>query len=166
MQSLRKLTDKIKTLDNLAWLEGVRAQGNLIVLTNGCFDLLHRGHIEYLHKAREIADYLIVAVNGDKSTSILKGPNRPIVCEEDRLYSLAALECVDAVIPFNEVLALKVFDKVSDSVSYYVKGGDYNEHTLNKEEYTILKKSGCTFVFIPFVKGHSTTTIINKIKEI
>lgn len=156
-----KPEDKIMTLEQaVAWHERLKAEGRKIVATNGVFDLLHRGHVEYLSKAAEAGDALLVAVNSDESVRRVKGPSRPIVSEEDRAYLLACLSFVDAVIVFPEATATNTLAAVRPEI--YAKGGDYTVETLVREEYAVMKDFVEKFVFIPFVKGRSTTLTIQK----
>ena len=151
------------TLDQaVAWRQGLRQQGLRLAVTNGCFDLLHRGHAEYLARARECADALLVAVNSDASVKALKGPSRPVVAEGDRAFLLASLEAVDAVVVFPTVKPLEVFRCVVPDV--YVKGGDYTVDTIDREECVLLQSLGCEFRFIPFVPGLSTTSTISRVR--
>ncbi len=145
-----------------AWRQSLRADNKKLAVTNGCFDLLHRGHADYLHRARNEADALLVMVNSDASVSSLKGPTRPLVDEYSRAYLLCALECVDAVVIFGEPRCTEYFKVLQPDV--YVKGGDYTIATLNPEERTALQQANAKFCFIPFVNGFSTTSIIEKIK--
>ena len=125
--------------------------------------MLHRGHIEYLNLARQSGDCLLVAVNNDESVRMLKGPQRPIVSECDRVYMLASLEAVDAVVLFSDIRASEVFRMLKPDV--YVKGGNYTEETLDREEYEVLKGMGCTIKFLKFINGYSTSKIIAEIKQ-
>ena len=150
--------DKAKT-----WRASLARQKKTLVITNGCFDLLHRGHIHYLYLARQLGDTLWVGLNSDASIKTLKGSHRPIFKEEDRAYILASLESVDAVLLFSEPTATSFLSRTKPDI--YVKGGDYTTASLNKEEYNLLNATGCEIRFINFVKGHSTTNIINKIKK-
>jgi rfaE bifunctional protein nucleotidyltransferase chain/domain len=145
-----------------AWRQSLRADNKKLAVTNGCFDLLHRGHADYLYRARNEADALMVLVNSDASVSALKGPTRPLVDEYSRAYLLCALECVDAVVIFGEPRCTEYFKVLQPDV--YVKGGDYTIETLNPEERTALQQANAKFCFIPFVDGFSTTSIIEKIK--
>src|SRR4029077_2720918 len=126
----------------------LRADGKKIVATNGCFDLLHVGHVRYLKAARALGDVLAVGVNGDQSVRKLKGPGRPINNEKDRAEVLAALESVDLVVIFSELRATRFIELVAPNV--YVKGGDYNSETLNAEERDALQKIGSKIDIIPF----------------
>jgi len=155
---------KIHSVEALrAILADLQAGGRRVVFTNGCFDLLHRGHAEYLAQARGCADALLVAVNSDASVRALKGPERPIVSEADRAYLLASLEAVDAVVIFSDTRPLEVFPAVVPDV--YVKGGDYTEERLDRDEHAILKGLGCEFRFVPFVQGFSTTGTISRLRQ-
>jgi cytidyltransferase-like protein len=123
----------------------LRAAGKKVVFTNGCFDLLHVGHVRYLRAARELGDVLAVGINGDDSVRELKGPNRPLNNERDRAELVAALECVDLV------------------TAIYAKGGDYTPATLNAEERAVLEKIGTDIRIIPFEAGYSTSLMIEKL---
>jgi len=154
---------KILTLAQAqAWQARLRAAGKSVAVTNGAFDLLHRGHATYLWQAAKQADALLVAINSDASVHGSKGPDRPIVTENDRAYLVASLECVSAVVIFNGPKPIDVFTAIPPDV--YVKGGDYTEDSLDRDEYAILKKAGARFVFIPFVDGCSTTATVRRIR--
>ena len=137
------------------------AQGLKLVVTNGCFDLLHAGHIATLEAARAKGNLLIVGVNSDESVQRLKGPDRPLNNETDRARVIAALACVSAVTIFNEDTAENLLDLVRPQV--YVKGGDYNPETL--PEYPIIQRYGGEMVFIPLLDGRSTTNLIHACKK-
>lgn len=128
-----------------------------IVFTNGCFDILHRGHVEYLQKAKELGDLLILGLNSDLSVKRLKGENRPINNEEDRAIVLSALECVDFIIIFDEDTPFELLKNLKPDI--LVKGGDY------KLENVIGREFAKETVLIDFVDGYSTTKIINKINN-
>ena len=156
---------KIVSLDELAAkARRLRENGGKLVLTNGCFDLLHVGHVRYLQAARALGDSLAVAVNGDASVETLKGEGRPLNSENDRAEILAALECVDFVTIFPEVRATRVLEAVEPAI--YVKGGDYEPETLNSDERAALDRIGSEIRIIPFAGGYSTTTLIDRIREI
>ena len=146
------------------WRSALISQGKCLVVTNGCFDILHRGHIEYLNKAKQTGDCLLVAVNSDASVRTLKGSQRPLVPEYDRLYALASLEAVDAVVLFTETRAHAILALIKPDV--YVKGGDYSEETLDSEERGVLQKQNCRIKFLKFIKGYSTSKLIAKIKNL
>ena len=153
---------KIISWDKLPeWRAAVRVSGRKLVATNGCFDLLHAGHVSYLEAARKEGDALLVGVNGDQSVTELKGPGRPLNGETDRAAVLAALESVDAVCIFAEPTALRFLTAAQPDV--YVKGGDYTLATLNQDERVLIEQGGGRIVILPFVQGKSTTTLLNKI---
>ena len=149
---------------NEAEIEGVSAHlretGNRLVVTNGCFDLLHVGHVRYLQAARALGDALAVGVNGDASVRALKGEGRPLNHAQDRAEVLAALECVDYVTIFQEVRATKFLETIRPAI--YAKGGDYQPETLDAEERAILEKVGAEIRIIPFEQGYSTSTLIER----
>jgi rfaE bifunctional protein nucleotidyltransferase chain/domain len=160
----RNPADKVMSLEQaVAWRHELRRQGRRLAATNGCFDLLHRGHASYLNEARSCGDALLVAINSDASVRALKGPTRPLVTEQDRAYLLAALECVDAVVIFDSPRATELFRQLPPDV--YVKGGDYTEETLDRDEYAVLKAAGAEFRFIRFINGLSTTNLVKKIQQ-
>jgi rfaE bifunctional protein nucleotidyltransferase chain/domain len=130
-----------------------------MVMTNGCFDILHPGHIDYLERARKLGDRLIVAVNDDKSITRLKGPNRPINELTNRMKMLAALSCVDWVIPFSEDTPERLYSILLPDV--LVKGGDYSEEEIAGASQ--VKASGGKVMILPFLEGHSTSKLIEKI---
>lgn len=146
-----------------AWRAGLRAAGRKLVVTNGCFDLLHRGHVTYLEAARAQGDVLLVGVNSDASVRKLKGPDRPLNSEEDRALVLAALASVDAVCVFTDRTALPFLKTVQPDV--YVKGGDYNIDTINQEERRLVEGLGGKVVVLAGVPGKSTSALLKKILE-
>jgi rfaE bifunctional protein nucleotidyltransferase chain/domain len=131
-----------------------------VVFTNGCFDILHRGHVSYLQNARNLGDFLIVGVNSDHSVSRLKGPTRPIQNEEDRAFILAGLECVDAVILFEEDTPIRLIEQLLPNV--LVKGGDYVIEEI--VGYDVVTKNGGLVTTLPFVDGKSTSNIVKKMQ--
>jgi len=147
-----------------AWRADVRARGQRLVVTNGCFDILHLGHITYLEAARNLGDLLLVGVSGDNSVQQLKGPNRPVNNEQDRALVLAALESIDGVCIFAEKTASRFLSIAKPDI--YVKGGDYTLETLNQEERRIVEKEGGQISLIPFVPGKSTTSLLEKISRL
>lgn len=146
----------------VAWRQELRTKQLRLAMTNGCFDLLHRGHAEYLARARETADALLVAINSDASVRAIKGPERPVVAEQDRAFLLACLESVDAVVVFGDEKPLPLFEALVPDL--YVKGGDYTVDTIVQEERRLLERLGTEFAFIPFVGGFSTTRTIAKVR--
>ena len=144
-----------------AWLQDFRQTMDNLVFTNGCFDILHAGHVDYLQKARQLGDALLVGLNNDESVRKLKGDSRPIVDEKARAMVLAALEAVDAVVHFKEETPGRLIDQVQPDV--LVKGGDYLAEEI--VGYQTVTTKGGTVKVLPFLEGHSTTNIIKKIKE-
>jgi rfaE bifunctional protein nucleotidyltransferase chain/domain len=151
----------LQTPEQLAALrDEFAAAGRKLVFTNGCFDLLHVGHVRYLQAARALGDALLVAVNGDASVRALKGPTRPINSEQDRAEVLAALACVDFLTLFHT-------ERVTDLVRLirphiYAKGGDYTVESLDPGERGALEEAGAEIRILPLVPGKSTTGIIEK----
>ena len=141
----------------------IRANHRRLVLTNGCFDLLHVGHVRYLQQAAELGDVLVVAVNGDESVEALKGPGRPLNSAEDRAEVLAALECVDFVTIFPGLRATQVIEAVRPAI--YVKGGDYTLESLDPEEVAALKGAGAEIRTLPLVPGKSTSRLIERMRQ-
>lgn len=159
------MREKIVDTERLAAVANeMREQGRKLVLTNGCFDLLHVGHVRYLKSARALGDALAVAINGDASVRALKGEGRPLNGDTDRAEVIAALECVDHVIVFPEVRATQLLERVRPAI--YVKGGDYTAETLNPEERAALERAGAEIRILPFEKGHSTSKLIESIRKI
>ena len=142
-------------------IDGLKSEGKRIVFTNGCFDILHPGHARYLYAARELGDYLIVAVNSDTSVRAIKGDERPVQPQEVRTEMLAALGCVDGVVVFDEEDPLKVIQYLIPDV--LVKGGDWSEDKIIGAD--VVKGAGGEVKSIPFVMGYSTTDIIKKMGE-
>ena len=157
--------EKIISWQNLPeWRAAMRASGRKLVVTNGCFDLLHLGHVAYLETARNQGDALLVGVNGDKSVRELKGPERPLNEESDRAAVVAGLQSVDGVCIFAERLATRFLEAAQPDV--YVKGGDYTLETLNQDERRTVEQTGGRIVIIPFVPGKSTTALLKKIAKL
>ena len=132
-----------------------------VVFTNGCFDLLHRGHTDYLAAARALGDFLVVGLNTDASVRRLKGPGRPIIPEGDRARILAALECVDAVTLFDEDTPAALITALVPDI--LVKGGDYEAETIAGAD--VVRAAGGRVVVLPFVAGRSTSELIRRIRE-
>ena len=147
--------------DIAKFCEILRQGGQKVVFTNGCFDILHAGHVTYLEAARAQGDVLVLGLNTDESVRRLKGPERPINSELDRAKVVGALKAVDYVVLFGEQTAETVIAEVKPDV--YVKGGDYTLDTL--PEAKIVQSYGGKVAFIDMVEGRSTTNIINKIKK-
>ena len=154
--------DKIIDWNELpAWRAAMRASGRKLVVTNGCFDILHLGHVTYLESARNFGDALLVGINGDEATRQLKGPGRPVNVEAARAAVLAALASVDGVCIFAEKTATKFLSAAKADI--YVKGGDYTLDTLNQDERRVVESAGGRIVILPFVPGKSTTALMEKI---
>lgn len=159
------MSETIVNPDRLAVIaESLRAQGRKLVLTNGCFDLLHAGHVRYLQAARALGDALAVAINGDGSVRALKGEGRPLNTENDRAEIVAALACVDYVVAFPEVRVTRLIEKVRPAI--YVKGGDYTPASLHPEERAALEKIGAEIRILPFEPGHSTSGLIERMRKL
>ena len=151
--------EKLKPPQELAQIrDAMDATGQRIVFTNGCFDLLHVGHVRYLQAARELGDALVVAVNGDASVRSLKGEGRPINTASDRAEVLAALECVNFVTVFPEVRVTSILELIRPHV--YAKGGDYTVDRLDPGERSVLEKIGAEIEILPLIPGRSTTKMI------
>ncbi|MGA2801891.1 MAG: D-glycero-beta-D-manno-heptose 1-phosphate adenylyltransferase [Verrucomicrobiota bacterium] len=142
----------------------MRANGKKLVVTNGCFDVLHLGHVAYLESARNLGDALLVGVNGDNSARELKGAGRPVNSENDRAAVLAALASVDGVCIFADKTATKFLSAAKPDI--YVKGGDYTLDTLNQEERHVVESAGGKIVIFPLVPGKSTTALLEKISRL
>ncbi len=135
--------------------------GKTFAATNGCFDILHVGHIRYLQKTKSLADYSIVMLNSDASVKLIKGDSRPINNESDRAEILSALSCVDYVVLFEEKSPAALLERIKPDI--YTKGADYTLETL--PERSIVERNNIKVEFIEFVQGKSTTNIINKINK-
>lgn len=146
------------------WRRALRESGKKLVVTNGCFDLLHLGHVTYLEAGRNLGDALLVGLNGDQSVLDLKGPGRPINCEADRAAVLAALQSVDGVCIFNERTAARFLSIAQPDI--YLKGGDYTLETINQEERRFVEKAGGRVEIMPVVPGRSTTALLKKLSAL
>jgi D-beta-D-heptose 7-phosphate kinase/D-beta-D-heptose 1-phosphate adenosyltransferase len=156
------LKGKIKTQEDLAGLLGQeKASGKRIVFTNGCFDLLHAGHVHYLEAAKSLGDILVVAINSDRSVRALKGPFRPINSEQQRAEVVAALASVDYVTLFDEPDPYRLISVLKPKV--LVKGGDWTKETTIGRD--VVEREGGEVVVIPYVEGASTTEIIDRIRR-
>jgi len=154
------MKEKIKERGNLReMIEDLRAKGKRIIFTNGCFDLLHIGHIRYLEEAKTLGDILVVGVNSDRSIRSLKGPKRPILPEEERAEILSGLGCVDYITIFDEPDPLELISSLQPHV--LVKGGDWTKETTVGRG--VVEQSGGEVVIIPFIQGASTSNLIETI---
>ncbi len=155
-------TGKIKTLEEVLSVRAqLRAEGKKLVFTNGCFDLLHVGHVRYLNHARALGDALVVAVNSDRSVRQIKGPGRPVVPETERTEVLAALACVDLVFIFDDPTPQRIIDAIVPDI--LVKGADWQIDEIVGRE--TVERAGGVVRNIPLVEGSSTTSIITKVLE-
>ena len=156
--------EKIISLEQLpAWRESLREAGKRLVVTNGCFDLLHAGHVPYLEQAAALGDLLLVGCNGDESVRQLKGEGRPLNPDADRALVLSARESVGSVAVFPERHAEEFLRRAKPDV--YVKGGDYTPETLDAGERVAVESGGGEVVIIPFVPGKSTSDIIQRMND-
>ncbi|HLO69025.1 MAG TPA: D-glycero-beta-D-manno-heptose 1-phosphate adenylyltransferase [Holophaga sp.] len=145
--------------DAAAFLAAHRERPATLCFTNGCFDLIHPGHVQYLEDARALGDFLVVGLNSDASVARLKGPSRPLQDEEARALVLLGLRSVDAVVRFDEDTPLELITALQPDV--LIKGGDYTPDTVVGRE--VVEGRGGRLALIPFLPGHSTTTLVNRI---
>ena len=161
MNHFEKINNKLLDGEKLEkWLEDCRKNGKKIVFSNGCFDILHRGHVEYLSKAAAFGDVMVIGLNTDASVRRLKGPSRPVNDEKARAFVLAGLECVTAVVLFDEDTPYNLIKTVQPDV--LVKGSDYKPEDI--VGYDVVTAKGGKVVTVDLVEGFSTTGIINKMK--
>ena len=157
------ISDKIRSRDSLrSKVEEWKGLADSVVFTNGCFDILHRGHLEYLSQAADLGDRLIIGLNSDNSVKRLKGEERPLNIEGDRLKMLASLEFVDAVCLFEEDTPIELIRKLNPDI--LVKGGDYGVKDIVGADYVM--STGGKVEIIPFVEGYSTTSLIERVKKL
>jgi rfaE bifunctional protein nucleotidyltransferase chain/domain len=162
MKSIDAIKSKIVSRDILgSILKKGREEGQKIIFTNGCFDILHRGHIEYLSSARDLGDIFVIGLNSDESVRHLKGESRPAVDEESRALTLASFEFVDYVVVFSEDTPADLIRVIRPD--FWVKGSDY-ENYKDLPEYRALQETGGKVKLIPLVEGFSTTDIYKKIQ--
>lgn len=147
-----------------AWRQALRTARQKLVVTNGCFDILHLGHVTYLENARNVGDALLIGVNSDAAVRGLKGAGRPVNSETDRAAVLAALASVTGVCIFIDTTATKFLAAAQPDI--YVKGGDYTLETLNQDERRAVESAGGKIVLVPFVPGKSTTGLLKKIARL
>ena len=161
MNAIEKIKAKIldrKSLEKI--LEKEKKNGKKLVFTNGCFDILHRGHIEYLSGASDIGDVFVVGLNSDSSVKKLKGENRPAIDEESRSFTMASFEFVDYLVLFSEDTPSELMQMLKPDV--WVKGGDY-KNIEDLPEHKVMMEIGGEVIILPFIEGFSTTNIYNKI---
>ena len=161
MNYFEKINNKLLDGEKLEkWLDDCRKKGKKIVFSNGCFDILHRGHVEYLSKAAAFGDVMVIGLNTDASVRRLKGPSRPVNDEKAREFVLAGLECVTAVVLFDEDTPYNLIKTVQPDV--LVKGSDYKPENI--VGYDVVMAKGGKVVTVDLVEGFSTTGIISKMK--
>ena len=162
MSHLNTIQKKIFSLDELkTQVDSWKKSENKIVFTNGCFDIVHRGHIEVLARTADLGDKLIIGLNSDNSIKKLKGENRPIVNEKSRAILLASLAFVDVVVLFSEETPINLISTLLPNI--LAKGGDYDISTIVGNE--VVKNNGGEVILVPFVDGFSSTDIIERIKN-
>ena len=162
MSHLNTLNNKVFSFEALkTQVEIWKKSGDKVVFTNGCFDIVHRGHIEVLARTADLGNKFIIGLNSDSSIQKLKGEDRPIIDEQSRAVLLAALSFVDAVVLFSEDTPLNLISTLVPDV--LAKGGDYEIETIVGHE--IIQQNGGEVILVPFVDGFSSTTIIDKIKK-
>ena len=149
--------------DLISWRQYCAQKGERVVLTNGCFDLLHVGHLRCLEYAQSLGDHLVVAVNADSSVKALKGEGRPLISELERAELIAGLACVDRVVLFPDVRLTKIIERLSPDL--YAKGGDYNLETMDQGERKALEGCGAEIAFFDIIADCSTTNILEKIQR-
>ncbi|MDO8460309.1 MAG: D-glycero-beta-D-manno-heptose 1-phosphate adenylyltransferase [Nanoarchaeota archaeon] len=155
---------KVVDLEELKRIvEEQKRKGRKIVWTNGCFDILHIGHIKYLQEAKKLGDILIVGINSDESVKKLKGPERPLQSEKERAEILSALDCVDYITIFPDITSTSLLGELQPNI--YVKGADYTKESMNQDERKAIMDYNGNIIFIPLVEGKSTSNIIQKLRS-
>jgi glycerol-3-phosphate cytidylyltransferase len=152
-------TDRILKRESAASILKEIRRGKKLVFTNGCFDIIHVGHINYLEQAKQLGDILVVGINSDRSVRVIKGDKRPIISEYERARIVSSLRFVDYVVIFDEETPVSIIKEIQPDI--HVKGGDYHMEEL--PEYPIVRSYGGKVVILPYITGKSTTAIINKI---
>jgi D-beta-D-heptose 7-phosphate kinase/D-beta-D-heptose 1-phosphate adenosyltransferase len=156
------VSEKLKSLAELTLIRGTaKRQGQSVVFTNGCFDLLHRGHVHLLRAAKACGDILIVAINSDRSVKTIKEPRRPVLPENDRAELIAAMEMVDYVVLFDEPDPYRLIAELNPDV--LVKGGDWSAEKIIGAD--VVERNGGRVAVVPYLKGLSTSEIIERIKD-
>ena len=162
MTNLLSIKSKIYTLSELIEQSKIwRSKGDKIVFTNGCFDLVHRGHVEVLANTADLGDRLIIGLNSDTSIHKLKGEKRPVIDENSRAILLASLQFIDAIVLFSEATPYQLIEAILPDI--LAKGGDYKVEEITGHELVL--RNGGEVILVPFIDGFSTTNIINKIKQ-
>ena len=162
MKNLQNIISKIFSLSDLKiQSDQWKQDGDKIVFTNGCFDLIHRGHVEVLANTADLGDRLIIGLNSDSSIQKLKGENRPIMDENSRAILLASLQFIDAIVLFSEDTPQKLIETIVPDI--LAKGGDYKVEEIAGHE--VVLQNGGEVILVPFIDGFSTTNIVDKIKQ-
>ncbi len=155
--------EKIKTIDEISKIiENLRKEKKVVVFTNGCFDMLHGGHIKYLYDARKLGDVLVIGLNSDSSIRRIKGEKRPIINQEERAYILSSLEMIDFIVIFDEDTPYELIKCIKPDI--LVKGGDWDVSKIVGKD--IVESYGGKVLSIPYVDGKSTTNIIKRILDV
>ena len=161
-------TNMMKKLLNLEELIQIlnpaRREGKRIAWTNGCFDIIHAGHVDYLERSKAYGDFLVVGLNSDESIKKLKGDNRPVFSEKDRAKVLSSIVYVDYVVIFSDRSPIKMIEFIKPD--YYIKGGDYTIDTIDQDERKVVEVYGGEIVLLPMVEGVSSSIIVEKIKKL
>ena len=157
---MRLIEDKIKSPEKLKKIIlNLKKQGKRVAFTNGCFDILHYGHVDYLENAKKLTDKLVVAINSDSSIKRIKGKNRPIFNLRDRIRIVAALECVDFITSFNQDTPLEIIKLLKPDI--LIKGGDWNKNKIVGKD--VVESYEGRVITVPYIKGKSSSKIIKKI---
>jgi len=162
LSTIEKENRKLKSQEEMTEIrKELKKQGKKVVFTNGCFDILHTGHVRLLEKTRALGDVVILGLNSDSSVRKIKGPTRPIIKESERAEMLSALECIDYIVFFDERTPVNIIKKLKPDI--HVKGGDYTNKPM--PERKVIEGYGGKVVLIPLFKDFSTTSVIEKIKN-
>ena len=157
--------NKLVTLDQLTnIINQARSNGKKIAWTNGCFDIIHAGHVDYLERSKAYGDFLVVGMNSDSSVKKLKGDNRPVFSEIDRAKVLGSMVYVDYVVIFSDKSPIKMIELFEPD--YYIKGGDYTIDTIDQNERKVVEGYGGEIVLLPMVEGVSSSIIVEKIRKL
>ena len=157
--------EKLILIENLLQIKkDFKQAGKKLAWTNGCFDFMHAGHVDYLERAKNFGDKLVVGMNSDESVQRYKGDLRPICTEMFRAQVLNALNCVDYIVIFKEKSPINIIKQLHPD--YYIKGGDYTLDTIDQEERRVVESYNGEIIILPEVKGISTTIIIEKIRQL
>ena len=157
--------NKLVTLEQLTnIINQARKNGKKIAWTNGCFDIIHAGHVDYLERSKAYGDFLVVGMNSDVSVKELKGDNRPVFSEKDRAKVLSSIVYLDYVVIFSDKTPIKMIEFIKPD--YYIKGGDYTIDTIDQDERKVVESYGGEIVLLPMVEGVSSSIIVEKIKKL